>query len=175
MAEILLIYATSDGHTREICQRLKQVIEHAGQRVQLLAIADAATADLESYDKIVIGASIRYGKHSRQVYEFIERNWRIIDSKANGFFSVNVVARKPEKASPETNPYLVKFLKQIPWHPKQLAVFGGKLNYPKCRYWDRQMIRAIMWMTGGPTAPDTVVEYTDWQQVEAFGRLVAEM
>lgn len=30
-------------------------------------------------------------------------------------------------------------------------------------------------MTKGPTAPDTVIEYTDWDQVEAFGRLVAGM
>jgi len=175
MAEILLIYATTDGHTLEICQRLKQVIEQRGQQVQLLAIAEAPMVDLERFDKIVLGASIRYGKHGRQVYEFIERNRQILDSKPNAFFSVNVVARKPEKASPETNPYLVKFLKQIPWRPMQLAVFGGKLDYPSYRYWDRQMIRAIMWMTKGPTAPDTVVEYTDWEQVEAFGRLVAEI
>jgi menaquinone-dependent protoporphyrinogen oxidase len=175
MAKILLIYATTDGHTLEICQRLQQVIEQRGPQVQLLSIADAPTIDLEAFDQIVLGASIRYGKHSRQVYEFIERNWQILDRKPNAFFSVNVVARKPEKSTPETNPYLLKFLKQIPWRPKQLAVFGGKLDYPKCRYWDRQMIRAIMWMTKGPTAPDTVVEYTDWNQVEAFGRLVAEM
>ncbi|NTV13233.1 MAG: menaquinone-dependent protoporphyrinogen IX dehydrogenase [Desulfobulbaceae bacterium] len=175
MAKILLIYATTDGHTLEICQRLKEVIEQAGQRVQLQSITDAATLDLECFDKIVLGASIRYGKHSRQVYDFIERNRQILDRKPNGFFSVNVVARKPEKSRPETNPYLLKFLKQISWQPKQLAVFGGKLDYPSYRYWDRQMIRAIMWMTKGPTAPDTVVEYTDWQQVEAFGRLVTEM
>jgi len=175
MAEILLLYATADGHTLKICRRLQQVIEQCGQQVKLLAIADAATVNLEDFTKIVIGASIRYGKHSRQVYEFIEKSRLILDRKPNAFFSVNVVARKPEKASPQTNPYLVKFLKQIPWRPKQLAVFGGKLDYPSCRYWDRQMIRAIMWMTGGPTAPDTVVEYTDWQQVEAFGRLVTEM
>lgn len=175
MAKILLIYASTDGHTRKICQRLQQVIEQRGVQVKLLAIAEAATVDLENYDKIVLGASIRYGRHSRQVYEFIERNWQILDRKPNGFFSVNVVARKPEKRRPENNPYLLKFLKQIPWRPKQLAVFGGKLDYPSYRYWDRQMIRAIMWMTGGPTALDTVVEYTDWEQVEAFGRLVAEM
>jgi len=175
MAEILIIYATSDGHTLEICRRLEKVIEQQGHHVQLLAIAEAPTVDLEIFDKIVLGASIRYGKHSRQVYDFIEKNWQILDSKPNGFFSVNVVARKPEKATPETNPYLVKFLKQIPWRPKQLAVFGGKLDYPSYRYWDRQMIRAIMWMTKGPTDPKTVVEYTDWKQVEAFGWLVAEM
>ena len=32
------------------------------------------------------------------------------------------------------------------------------------------MIRFIMLLTGGPTDPATVVEFTDWQRVEAFGR-----
>jgi hypothetical protein len=27
-----------------------------------------------------------------------------------------------------------------------------------------------MRVTGGPTRPDTVVEYTDWNRVDAFGR-----
>jgi menaquinone-dependent protoporphyrinogen oxidase len=37
------------------------------------------------------------------------------------------------------------------------------------------MIRFIMWMTHGPTDPTAVVEFTDWEQVEAFGRVVSDM
>ena len=37
------------------------------------------------------------------------------------------------------------------------------------------MIRLIMWITGGPTDPATVVEFTDWQQVEAFAQVVSEL
>jgi menaquinone-dependent protoporphyrinogen oxidase len=174
MTKILIIYATTDGHTRKICERLRQVIEPQGSQVQLVQIGEALP-DLNQFDKIVIGASIRYGKHDKLIYDFIARNRQLLESKPNAFFSVNVVARKPEKSQPDTNPYLKKFLTQIAWQPKHLAVFGGNLDYPNCRYIDRQMIRLIMWMTKGPTAPDTVVDYTDWDQVEAFGRLIGEM
>ena len=68
-----------------------------------------------------------------------------------------------------------KFLKRIAWKPKQLAVFAGKIDYPRYAFFDRLMIRFIMWMTKGPTHPSTVVEFTDWQQVEAFGDVVARM
>ncbi|MCB2183748.1 MAG: menaquinone-dependent protoporphyrinogen IX dehydrogenase [Desulfobulbaceae bacterium] len=172
---ILIIYSSTDGHTFEICQRLKQVIEKEGDQVKLIAISDEFQVDLASFHKIVIGASIRYGKHSQQVYEFIKRNEHILDSKLNAFFSVNVVARKPEKNQPETNPYLQKFLKQISWRPKELAVFAGKIDYPSYRFWDRLMIRLIMWMSKGPTEPEAVVEFTDWQQVEAFGLRISKM
>ena len=175
MAKILMIYSTTDGHTREICQRLVQVIEQHDHQVTLIPVEDAANMDLQLFDKIVVGASIRYGKHHQQVYDFIAGNQRILDSKPNAFFSVNVVARKPEKNQPETNPYLKKFLQQIAWQPQELAVFAGKLDYPRYSFRDRQIIRFIMWMTKGPTDPATVIEFTDWQQVENFGRRVSTM
>ena len=175
MSEILIIYSTTDGHTRDICQRLQQLIEQQGHQVTLAPVDDAPDIRLESFDKIVIGASIRYGKHHKRIYDFIKNNEQILDSKPNAFFSVNVVARKLEKNQPETNPYLKKFLQQIAWQPQELAVFAGKLDYPRYSFRDRQIIRFIMWMTKGPTDPATVIEFTDWQQVENFGRRVSTM
>ncbi|MCX7173474.1 MAG: menaquinone-dependent protoporphyrinogen IX dehydrogenase [Proteobacteria bacterium] len=175
MANILIIYSTTDGHTLKICQRLQQVIEQQSHRVTLCAIKDWREIDLTTFDKIVVGASIRYGKHSPLVLDFVRRNEQLLDSKSNAFFSVNVVARKPEKNQPDTNPYLLKFLRKISWKPKQLAVFAGKIDFPKYSFFDRLMIRFIMWMTKGPTHPDAVVEFTDWQQVEAFGKRICEM
>jgi len=175
MSSILIIYATTDGHTRKISQRLQQVIEQQNHKVKVVSINDEADVDLTLFDKIVVGASIRYGKHSPHTYQFIKKNQLILEGKPNAFFSVNVVARKAEKCQPDTNPYLKKFLKQIAWKPKQLAVFAGKLDYPKYSFWDRSIIRLIMWITKGPTDPKTVKEFTNWQQVEAFGRVISEM
>lgn len=173
MANILIVYSTTDGHTLKICERIKQVVEQRDHNVVLSAID--VEFDIEPFEKIVIGASIRYGKHRPRVYEFIKHNRQSLESRPNAFFSVNVVARKPEKNQPETNPYLQKFLKQISWQPQNLAVFAGMINYPIYGFWDRQMIRLIMWMTRGPTDPETVVEFTDWDSVDDFGRIVAEM
>jgi menaquinone-dependent protoporphyrinogen oxidase len=174
MSEILIVYASTDGHTRKICERLQQVLELQGNTVDLLSV-EQTHPDVSQFDKIVIGASIRYGKHSKLICRFIEQNQTRLEQIPNAFFSVNVVARKPEKNQPDTNPYLKKFLTQIDWQPKQLAVFGGNLDYPNCRYLDRQMIRLIMWMTKGPTAADTVIDYTDWDQVDSFGQIINEI
>lgn len=174
MSRILIAYSTTDGHTPRICERLRQVIEQQGHSVTVVALAQAEALDLPAFDSIVIGASIRYGKHQPQVAQFISRHQALLERKANAFFTVNIVARKPEKNQPETNPYLIKFLRQISWRPKLLAVFAGKLDYPRYRFFDRLMIRFIMLMTNGPTDPTAVIEFTDWQQVEAFGRRLSE-
>jgi menaquinone-dependent protoporphyrinogen oxidase len=175
VAGILILYSTVDGHTRQICERLRGIVEGAGQSVSVKPLVEGTAQDLAQCSAVVIGAAIRYGKHRPEVEAFIARHQAALEARPNAFFSVNVVARKPEKNRPETNPYMQKFLRRIRWKPQHLAVFAGRLDYPSYGFVDRQMIRLIMWMTKGPTAPDSVVEFTDWAQVEAFGAAVARL
>lgn len=172
---VLIAYATTDGHTRRICERLKQVMESLGRQVTVALLADAGALDLPSFDRVVIGASIRYGHHQPIVADFIARHQALLESRPSAFFSVNIVARKPNKNTPETNPYCRKFLKNLAWQPRLTAVFAGKLDYPRYGFVDRQMIRLIMLITQGPTDPKAVVEFTDWAKVEAFGREVCAL
>ena len=175
MARILIVYSTTDGHTREICERLRTVVEQQAHQVTLVPFAEVAEADLESSDKVVVGASIRYGRHSPLLVQFIERHAQLLNRKSSAFFSVSVVARKPDKNQPDTNPYVRKLLRRIRWRPGQVAVFAGKIDYPRYGFLDRLVIRGIMWLTGGPTDPEAAVDFTDWRQVEAFGSLIARM
>lgn len=176
MAErLLLIYATTDGHTLHICERLKFLLTALGQRVTLVPIEQADALQLDHFERIAIGASIHYGHHRPQVAQFIAKHQRVLESRSSAFFSVNIVARKPDKNTPETNPYLRKFLQSIAWKPQLTAVFAGKLDYPRYGFFDRQMIRLIMLMTKGPTDPKAVVEYTDWAKVETFGYALCAM
>lgn len=164
-----MLYSTTDGHTHEICQRLITLLEAAAHRVSVCPVAEAMERSPVPFDLVVIGASIRYGKHQPQLRQYIERYQPILAQKPSAFFSVNVVARKAGKNRPETNPYLQKFLRRVSWRPSLLAVFAGKIDYPNCHFVDRLMIRLILWITDGPTDPKAVVEFTDWRQVEEFG------
>ncbi len=173
MASVIMVYSTTDGHTLKICKRVQALIEEQGHTVTITELKPGAGIDLGPYDRIVIGASIRYGKHRPEVADFIERNVESLQSKPSAFFSVNAVARKPEKRDPDTNPYVRKFLQRISWQPPLVGVFGGKIDYPKYGFVDKMMIRFIMWMTKGPTDPNSVTEFTDWDAVDAFARKVA--
>ena len=89
---ILILYSTVDGHTRKICERLQQVLERAGHRVTLASIADQPNLDLSPFDKIVIGASIRYGKHRPQVADFMNARQRWKASRTRSFRSMSSLA-----------------------------------------------------------------------------------
>ncbi|HUN69251.1 MAG TPA: menaquinone-dependent protoporphyrinogen IX dehydrogenase [Burkholderiales bacterium] len=175
MARILIVYSTTDGHTREICNRLRGVIEQQAHQVALAPFGEVADSDLERCDRIVVGASIRYGKHRPALMDFIERNAAVLNRKPSAFFSVSVVARKPNRNQPHTNPYVRKLLRRIAWRPREVGVFAGKIDYPRYGVLERLVIRFIMWITGGPTDPNATVEFTDWRKVEEFGKVIAGM
>ncbi len=166
---LLLVFSTIDGHTVEICHLLARVAEDAGYRAVLRELRPGSTIDIAHHDRVVIGASIRYGKHRPEVTEFIEQHAALLQQRNAAFFSVNAVARKPDKRSPESNPYVRKFLKTISWQPACVGIFAGKIDYPKYGTFDRSMIRFIMWLTGGPTDPSSTTEFTDWVAVKQFG------
>ena len=167
MSGYLIIYSSTDGHTKSICKKIVESLSNQ-DFVKIISLSEVEKIDLLKFNKIIIGASIRYGKHSKELYKFIELNRDILNNKKSIFFSVNVVARKPEKSEPNTNPYIKKFLKISQWQPKKIGVFAGKVDYPNYRFFDKYAIKLIMYLTNGPTDTSLSYEFTNWQKVKEF-------
>ncbi len=167
-----ILYATVDGQTLKICNQLVNELQKNNINVELFSI-DNFNEDVASFNKLIIGSSIRYGVHNEKIIEFINKNKLKLDAIKTAFFSVNLVARKPEKNKPDTNPYVIKFFKNIDWKPTVVEVFAGMLDYKKYKTFDRIMIQFIMWMTKGPTDKNTKIEYTDWDKVTEFGKVLS--
>lgn len=163
-----MIYSSIDGQTLKICNKIVDEFKQKGENIELFSV-DEFNGDVTSYDRLIIGSSIRYGVHNKRIIDFINTHKEQLDSLRTAFFSVNLVARKPEKSTADTNPYVIKFFKTIDWKPTMVEVFAGKLDYKKYSFFDRIMIQFIMWMTKGPTDTNTKIEYTNWDKVKEFG------
>lgn len=165
MKKKLILYSTTDGQTLKISERIKKMVS---SEIDIVSLDNIKSIELDFYDLIILGASIRYGKHKLEVSNFVLNNKEFLESKKTAFFSVNAVARKDNKNTPESNPYILKFLKQTNWKPDYVEVFAGKINYPKYNLIDKYIIRFIMWITKGPTNIKNVYEFTDWAKVDNF-------
>jgi menaquinone-dependent protoporphyrinogen oxidase len=175
MQQYLIAYSSVDGQTLKICRHIQQALEESGSTVVLFEIGGLGACDMAAYNTVVVGASIRYGKHRPDVYRFIETHREVLDRKHSAFFSVNVVARKAGKDTPQTNPYFRAFSRRTTWKPNVLGVFAGKIDYRMYSFFDRHMIRLIMWMTNGPTDTASSTEFTDWNAVDRFTRQVSNL
>jgi menaquinone-dependent protoporphyrinogen oxidase len=163
----LVLYSTRDGQTHAIASYIANCMKEKYE-CDVIDLLHAQHVTLSRYDKVLVGASIRYGHFNAVLDKFVKQNIQQLNSMPSAFFAVNLTARKPEKRTPQTNSYVRKFLLWTPWKPAMCGVFAGALRYPRYRWVDKVMIQLIMRMTGGETDTSKEVEYTDWEQVKKF-------
>lgn len=163
----ILIYSSIDGQTFKISEYLREKCK-TSMSFELKSIHDAKNMSFNEYEIIIIGASIRYGKHSSEIAKLVKDNLEVFNNKKTAFFSVNAVARKPGKNLSYNNPYVIKFLNKTKWKPNIAAVFAGKIDYPKYKFFEKLIILLIMFITKGPTDTTKSYEFTNWLKVDEF-------
>ena len=161
----IFIYSSSNGQSLKICEILNEEKESL-----VLNIDRLNSVNLDNFDQIIIGASVKYGDHNKKIYNFVKNNKILLKRKKTVFFSVNATARKSEKNTPNTNPYIIKFLKKTNWKPDHIGVFAGKIDFPNYNFLEKYIIKFIMWITNGPTDTTKTYEFTDWDAVKKFSR-----
>ena len=175
MAKALFLYSSREGQTKKILQYIEG--ELSDYSCETKNLSEMETVDFSQYERVLIGASIRYGHLNKDLYRFISKNLTQLELSKVAFFCVNLTARKEDqgKDTPEGSAYIKTFLKKSPWKPKMIGVFAGALYYPRYNFFDRTMIRLIMTMTGGETDTSKEVEYTNWEKVSQFAQKFKDM
>ncbi|CAK9886385.1 MAG: Protoporphyrinogen IX dehydrogenase [menaquinone] [Candidatus Erwinia impunctatus] len=170
----LILFSTRDGQTRDIAAYIANIVREK-QECDVINILHITSVEWEKYDRVLIGASIRYGHFHPQVARAVKTYLPQLQQRRSGFYSVNLTARKAGKNTPKTNVYTRKFLLDTPWEPECCAVFAGALRYPRYIFFDRVMIQLIMRITGGETDKTKEFEFTDWNQVGRFSHEFIEL
>ncbi|MFM2485873.1 menaquinone-dependent protoporphyrinogen IX dehydrogenase [Celerinatantimonas yamalensis] len=164
---LLICYSSCEGQARKIAETIA-----ADQRETDIVMADLSAQeqwpDPAQFDKILIGASIRYGKFRPVVHRYVDHYQSALASRPSAFFGVCLTARKPNKDEPENSVYMQKFAKAHSWQPNLRAMFAGALRYSVYNWWQVKLIQMIMKMTGGSTDRSQDIEFTDWQKVAQF-------
>ena len=172
-SKLLILYSTVDGHTKDICNYIFNKLK-GRKKISITSIEDSSDYDIRDFEEIVIGASVRYGYHRKNVYKFIQQNIDTLEKVNTAFFSLNLTARKPEKSTPETNPYVKKFLKKVKWEPTVKEVFAGRLDYPSLDTLNKLAILFIMFITNGPKDTSKTYELTDWKKVDSLIKSISK-
>lgn len=175
MNQTLLLYLSREGQTRKIVDCIAAELQQAGRPVVVAELSTVSAEALAAAGQIVVGASVHYGHLPAALYAFVAEQQPLLAARSNAFFCVNLTARKPGKDTPQGSVYMRKFLQRSAWQPQRLAVFAGALYYSRYRWYDRWMIRFIMWLTKGPTDTRVDLELTDWRKVRAFAKQLLAM
>lgn len=172
-----LYYATRDGQSRRIAERLAGRLAERGLAAspQGLAAALPAAQELAAARVVTIVAAVRYGRHLPEAEQFLAIYRTLRAPPPLVFLSVNLTARKPGKDTAEGCAYLRKSIARHNLAPVLALAIAGRLDYARYGWFDRQLIRFIMKLTGGPTDPKTSIEYTAWNVVDDVALRIAEL
>jgi len=163
----LVLYSSVDGQTLKIINHISERIEG---EVEMFDIDKNPDIDFSQYNKVLVGASIRYGNFRKNLLNYVNTHKTQLDLLPNAFFLVCLTARKLEKSSPDNNAYMAKFDQLSLWQPRLKGVFAGALLYSRYNWWQTLLIQLIMKMTGGSTDKSQDIELTDWSRVSVFSK-----
>ena len=175
MPRDLILYATIEGQTGRIAERMAATLRNHGHIVESHS-ADAVPASLDwaAFDGIIIGAAIHYGHHPSYLRTLVRRHRDALAARPSAFFSVSLSGGGPGAKPEAARRYLDKFLRQTDWHPEQAASFAGALQFSKYGAFKRMLMIVFVGLAGGDTDTSRDYEYTDWDEVGRFAEAFAQ-
>jgi menaquinone-dependent protoporphyrinogen oxidase len=167
---ILIVYASNYGQTAKIAQYMADRLRAAGTSVLLSSVNDVPRLiPPATYDGVIVGASINFGRHQRSIRRFARANRDELQRIPSAFFSVSGAECSPEEASRAVaQQYIANFLRETGWRPALTESVAGAMPYTRYSPVMRWVIRRISQKEGGPSDTTRDYEYTDGDQVRRF-------
>ena len=170
MKPILVVYGTTEGHTRKIAEFIADRLRAAGRTVDLVdSAAPAAEQIAPIYAGAIVGGSLHQGGHQSSLAHFVKANVAWLATIPTAFFSVSlsIVSQDPEMRA-EAKKDADKFLADTGLVPGMVRLVAGALKYTQYDFFKRFIMRSIAKRAGGDTDTSHDTEYTDWDDVARF-------
>jgi menaquinone-dependent protoporphyrinogen oxidase len=167
---VLIIYGTSDGHTRKVAHAIGETVLAAGCTVQLKEASEALPwLKAEDYDAVLVAASVHAGGYQRCVRRWVRRNADALRGKPNAFVSVclGVLEDKPAVRR-DLDRIKEQFRRETGWSPDETFLVAGAIPYTRYSLLKKWIMRSIARRAGGGTDTSQDYEYTDWVALKEF-------
>ena len=174
MTTVLILYATTYGHTAKVAQHLAQALAAHGHQVTVRDVMTSPSpAELAAADAMILGSPVYQNRHLRAIHVFARRHRKLLNRIPSAFFSVSGVAAssRPENHA-VARKVVAHFCVATGWYPPQVAIIAGAIPYTRYPPLTRLLIRWFRARQGGDTDTRRDYAYTDWALVTAFADAV---
>ena len=131
----LIVFASKTGTSAECASQLAQKLDC---EVSLCQLGKERLPALDTFDRIVVGGSIRIGKMRKQVTGFVIQNKDLLLKKPLGLF-ICCMADGETAEQQLKNAYPAELLE----HAKAKGLFGGCCKFSRMGWLNRKMIQMI--------------------------------
>jgi menaquinone-dependent protoporphyrinogen oxidase len=131
----LIVFASKTGTSAECASQLAQKLDG---EVSLCQLGKERLPSLDTFDRIVVGGSIRIGKIQKQVTSFVSQNKDILSKKPLGLFICCMADGETAEQYLKTS-----FTDELFEHAKAKGLFGGCYKFSRMGWLNRKMIQMV--------------------------------
>ena len=169
MSRVLILYGTTDGHTRAIAQAIAEPLSTQGIDTDVI---EAGTLDPmpSQYDGLIIAASIHAGRYQKAVERWVHAHQKDFGTRPAAFVSVclAVLQQADPKVKAELEAIVERFATRTGWRPPIVKQVAGALLYTRYNIFKRWIMKRIVAKAGGATDVSRDYDYTDWADLRRF-------
>jgi len=156
---VLVTVGSRHGSTLEIGEEIADVLERAGNTVQLMDPDDVTS--LAGFDVVVLGSAVYVGRLSESVKALEQRLGGALTAIPLWFFWSGPIGNPPRPVEePDDVAVLVRQLK-----PRGSAVFGGRVERTELGMSERALVALV-----GAKAGD----YRDFEEIDRWAESIAK-
>lgn len=172
MTKILIVYGTTDGHTRKIAHVLAEDLRAERCSVDIVDAAGMLPRlSPEGYDGVIVAASVHIGDYQKAVARWVREHAVALNAKPSAFLSVSLaVVERRAQVRQEVISIMERLLERSGWRPTITKMVAGALPYTRYGWLKRQMMKRIVAKAGGDTDTTRDFEYTDWIDLRNFAQ-----
>ena len=174
--DVPVLYATTDGQTRRIAERLVSALWAHELTSDAFEVAsqEAAAIDWTRVRGVVVGASVHIQRHQPRAHWFVAEHLEELRRVPSAFFSVSLRAASwndDERAAARR--IAEAFADHEGWKPSMVATFAGRLAYTQYGFFTRRLVRRMARKEGVPADMTRDYELTNWTKVDRLALALA--
>jgi menaquinone-dependent protoporphyrinogen oxidase len=175
MSRILVLFGTTEGQTAKIAAAIGASLRTHDATVDVVE-AGSLTIDPQTYDAVVVAASVHAAGYQRAVARWVRAHARALGTRPTAFVSVCLGVLQPDpKVQRHVADIASRFVSEAGWRPTVIKIVAGALPYTRYNWVKRWLMRRIVAKAGGDTDTSRDYEYTDWGDVRAFATQFASI
>lgn len=173
-----VLFATREGHTKRIAERIMSDLSTLGFDVDLLTVRHPFPFSLHRYCAAVLAASVHGGSHEKEMVRFVKEHRPELDGMTTAFVSVTLSEAGAEMIDKnrleheqfvrDVQGMLGKFFRETGWHPTLVKPVAGALLYTHYNFLVRLLMKNIARKAGASTDTSRDYDYTNWLALDKF-------
>lgn len=164
MSRILVGYATGQGCTKGVAEKIAESLKASGAHVDVRPFD--ADPRPEDYDAVVAGSSVQAGSWLPMARKWAVRHADALALKPLAMFTVCMALAQGPQNMPEALGYTDKLLAKTRLQPRAIGAFAGRY----CAREVNPLVRAIMKRKGAQDG-----DFRDWDAIETWAKRIAPL